>query len=349
MRHRIGPVGALAIVLLLAACSPTRSSITPTSTTAPTSAPSSLGPGSTVPFTSVTPSSGAGRRIGLVGPLASDPFAAAVTESILGQAKRAGLDVSECDSGNDAALLLECARRMTTQQVEGWIVLQPGNSGPALCAVAPASVPLLVVGSAPLACATAVLSADDARAGFLIGAALGRLAALGGACASSGFVIVGDAADTAASLGRAAGVTSGLTSVCPHATPTRIDIDPSVSDEQALAATLAAPKDPQPVLVAAVDDAAALNVVAAVPGDHAGRVTLVSVGADQRARCLIAGGGIWWGDAALFPDRYGEVVVPALLDAMAGRPVPPVMNVPSVFVTSANLGNYYDLSTCPSR
>jgi hypothetical protein len=57
---------------------------------------------------------------------------------------------------------------------------------------------------------------------------------------------------------------------------------------------------------------------------------------------------VWIGDAALFPDRYGDVAVPALLDATRGNSVAANMYVPSIFLTSSTLSDFYDVSTCPA-
>lgn len=47
-------------------------------------------------------------------------------------------------------------------------------------------------------------------------------------------------------------------------------------------------------------------------------MTILAVGADQRARCEMAMHPQLIGDAALFPDRYGDVAVPALMDVLNG-------------------------------
>lgn len=103
------------------------------------------------------------------------------------------------------------------------------------------------------------------------------------------------------------------------------------------------------MLVAAVNDAAAIGAVAAIPDSRSEHVVVAAIGADQRARCEIVANPDWIGDAALFPDRYGDVAVPALLDALQGRSVPMSMQVRTTFLISATLGDFYDLSDCPGR
>ena len=112
---------------------------------------------------------------------------------------------------------------------------------------------------------------------------------------------------------------------------------------------LTALPDDADILLAAVDDGAALGAAAAIPGARADHVTMAAIGADQRARCEIVANPRWIGDAALFPDRYGEVAVPALLDALQGQEIPRNMYIETTFVTADSLGDYYDISDCPGR
>ena len=103
------------------------------------------------------------------------------------------------------------------------------------------------------------------------------------------------------------------------------------------------------ILVAAVDDAAALGAAAAIPAARAAHITMAAIGADQRARCEILANPPWIGDAALFPDRYGEVAVPALLDALQGQEIPANMYIDTIFVTAETLATHYDISDCPGQ
>ena len=126
-----------------------------------------------VPFRTAAPSSAAGQRIGLVASAGSDPFSKAVTDSVAAQVEAAGAELISCDPGANATLVLDCARRLATQQVDGWITVQPGDAGEALCDAGPQDVPLIAIAAAPVSCETAEVGADDQRAGFLAGMELG--------------------------------------------------------------------------------------------------------------------------------------------------------------------------------
>ena len=315
----------------------------PTGTAEPT--------GTVVTFRTVAPDSAAGIRIGMVASSGSDPFSAAVTESVVDQVQAAGAELIRCDPGANASLALECARRLATQHVDGWISLQPGQVGEALCAAGPQDAPLITVAAAPVSCQLAQIGADDRRAGYLAGQALGRSARLRTGCQHDVLVVItGDPADPM-SARRTEGIKGGFATECPASGADPVLLDAGTQDRayEAFTNELTALPDDTEILVAAVDDGTALGAAAAVPASRADRITLAAVGADQRARCRIVAEPWWIGDAALFPDRYGEVAVPALLDAIAGKDVPPDMYVETTFVTADSLAAFYDVSDCPAR
>lgn len=327
------------------------STATPMTSGTPTSGTSTVPPppGTVVPFRTVAPDSAAGRRIGLVAPTGSDAFGNEVTASIVTQVTAAGAELIRCDPGDDAALALDCARRMATQQVDGWIVMQPGDLGTALCDAGPQEVPLIVIAGAPLDCQTASVGADDRQAGFLVGRALGDSARSHTGCRHDAFVIVTNGAAETVSTDRVEGIREGFTAVCPDGPTGEVLLDAGTQDlayDSFSTALTGLPADAE-ILAAAVNDGAALGVAAAVPDSRREYVTVAAIGADQRARCEIIADRFWIGDAALFPDRYGEVVVPAMLDALGGRSVPARMFIESSFVTATDIADLYDDADCP--
>lgn len=306
--------------------------------------------GTVVPFRTVAPDSAVGKRVGLIAPTGSDAFGKAVTDSVAGQVKAAGAELVSCDPADDPALVLDCARRMATEHVDGWIAVQPGDLGQALCDAGPPTVPLITIAATPGTCQTGSVGADDEKAGFLVGQALGRAPRNRSNCEHSALIIVGNSASGSVSTERIAGIRRGFTNGCPQQIAAQQVLDAGTQDRayDTFSVALAALPADTDVLVAAVNDGAALGVVAAVPQSRASHVVVAAIGADQRARCEIVANPVWIGDAALFPDRYGDVAVPALLDAMRGKDVAANMYVPSTFLTSSTLGDFYDVSDCPA-
>ena len=287
-------------------------------------------------------------RIGVVSPSNTDPFAMAVKQSISAQADKAGVNVIECDSGSDTAVALECARQLATQHVDGWVVIAPNQAAPAICDAGPKNIPLTVVGSSAVACATTVMDVDDHRAGLQVGQALGQLAQTEGACGTDKFLIVTDTAGNAASTARAEGIRAGIVGVCPTSEPDQIDAASTSGPDGALAAALADDAAGS-VFAAAVDDGTALTVLAALPESGNQRIRLAAIGLDQRAQCQIVSNPAWYGDAALYPDRYGDKLFPPLLAAISGQSAPPTIEVPSSFVTRTDLSTSSPNPTCATQ
>ena len=319
-------------------------------TSVPQSPPvATLAPGTVVPFRTVAAGSSVGKRIGLISSAGSDPFGKAITDSIVTQVNAAGADMIRCDPGADESLVLDCARRMATQKVDGWIVQQPGNLGPALCAAGPPGVPLITVAAAPVSCQSASIGADDRQAGLLVGQALGQVSRSRSHCVPDAVIIFGNSETGTVSARRVEGINAGYTASCPGVIRNERIVDAGTQDLSYAAFTSAITSlpDDAEILVAAVNDGAALGVAAAIPDTRAGHVWLAGIGGDQRARCEIRADAGWIGDAALFPDRYGEVAVPALLDAMQGITFPRIVYVPTTFVRAATMAHFYDVADCP--
>lgn len=322
----------------------------PTVTTESTTTQPPLPEGTVVPFRPVTPDSAKGKRIGLLAPAGPDALGNAVTVSVTDQLDLAGAEVISCDPGEDAALVLDCARRLATQQVDGWIALQPGDLGDALCEAGPKDVPFIAIAASPASCQTAVVGADHRQAGFLVGAALGAESKKKSNCSFDALVIVTNGAADIVSANRVAGIRDGFATECPTTDDDETILDAGTrevafKDFTTLLTGLPADAD---VLVAAVNDAAALGVSAAIPESRINHIRLAAIGADQQARCMIVADSPWIGDAALFPDRYGEVAVPALIDALAGRMPPRSLYIETTFVNSKNMSEFYNSEECPT-
>jgi ribose transport system substrate-binding protein len=335
-------VMVMALLLVTAACS-TGTSDSPTDSTI------STGTSSSTPASNPTGTSGPHRRIGVVAPETTDPFSAAVVDSVADEAKRVGVELVRCDSGGDAGNILQCARQMAAEEVDGWIVVSPNQASAALCDVGPPKVPLFVVGStASVSCAVGAVNIDSAQTGRSLGQELGRLAQTDNACETDQFVIVTDVAANSASATRAVGIRAGIHGECPAADLTQVDVATASRPDNAVSAALVAKPGSTGILVAAADDRSALLVVAAVPEKDRHLVRLAAIGLDQRARCQIAENDLWYGDVALFPDRYGAMIVPPLLKAIGGGG-PSVVEVPTAFVTRSNLAQYYDTKDCGTQ
>ena len=81
----------------------------------------------------------------------------------------------------------------------------------------------------------------------------------------------------------------------------------------------------------------------------AGRVNDLYVsgqGVDPSGWCLMKNNKQWVGDAAYFPERYGEIGVPYLIDLIKGKSVPKLLLVPHIPINHTNLLSFYKPKGC---
>jgi ribose transport system substrate-binding protein len=92
-----------------------------------------------------------------------------------------------------------------------------------------------------------------------------------------------------------------------------------------------------------INDGTALGVVAAL--EAAGRKNqdiVVGQGADPSGQEeMMKDGSLYLGATGYFPEKYGDKIIPAILDALECKPLPPSIYVDHVFITKANLCQYY--------
>ncbi|MBM9475324.1 LacI family DNA-binding transcriptional regulator [Nakamurella flavida] len=314
-----------------------------------------------LPSSSVDPDAGTGLRIGLIAAAGSDAFSRAVTDSVAAQATLSGAELIRCDPGDDPALVLDCARRLATQDVDGWIVHRAAGIAVSLCELGPVGVPLVTIDADPVPCRTVAVGSDDTRAGHLVGATLGRAARQRDSCPDARLVVVGaaapatedaaaDPADAGTTERRVAGIRAGFADECPGRSDAEVFVDPG--DPSALGAILGELPPDADVLIAAIDDVRAQQVAAAIallPPGGGDVAAVAAVGAGEFERCQLRTDRRWVGAAALFPDRYGQLVLPTLLAAMAGEAVPEFLHVQTVLLTASTVEEYYDTTGCTGR
>jgi ribose transport system substrate-binding protein len=111
------------------------------------------------------------------------------------------------------------------------------------------------------------------------------------------------------------------------------------------------PKIPNAKRIVAIhiNDGSALGTIAAF--ESVGReeqLIAVSQGADPSAQDeWVKEGSRFLGDTAYFPERYGEYLIPAIVDALECKVLPPAIYVDHVFISKDNLCEFYpDHSSC---
>jgi ribose transport system substrate-binding protein len=313
-------------------------------------AAASLPPGVS-PYTGAEPGSGEGLKIGYISLGDSIPFVKLVSQSLADQAKIAGAEFIECDSEVDAAKALTCAQNLKVQQVDGLLNFQLfEDAAEQICAEGP-QVPVVSIDIHQRPCEVAFMGADNTRAGTIIGEAVGQALKESSDCQYDALVLMtAQAAGEVVQL-RADATMAGFTNICGEPVNfTLLDVPSIAIDEARTKFTdyLTTQPNAHKIVVMSLNDDMALGALAAAT--NAGRAADVWIGAhggDQSAHHEILCNPQWIGDVAYFPEHYGEVAVPAIIDAIKGNPVNPDQFINHQVVNAANIEQYYpDTPAC---
>jgi ribose transport system substrate-binding protein len=338
---RAGRAVALLVLVALAAaaCVPSGAQqASPTPTLAPTASPSPN------PYTGVTGGQGAGVKLGYVSYGELVPFVFEVSEGIRAQAALAGVKLVECDTKQDPTRVSGCMKQLSEAGVKGIIQFQGTLADPkAVCDETPAGMPVVAVEFAQEPCAKVLVAADDLRAGQIAGTAVGQWVKKTWSCTYDAYVSFESAVAAERSQRRMEGYRQGFTAACPI-TNEQIGraIDTQATARQAMGTLLAALPGKSKIVVANVNDDAALGALdGATTAGRTADVWVSGQGAEARVRDLIRSNQQYLGDSAYFPERYGATIVPALLDLIAGKTVQPLLLVEPQWLDSTDINGVY--------
>lgn len=351
----IGGIGVLA----LSACS-TGKPDDNSSTSAPASTPAttagSTAAGASTPagepssesnavqFRQAKPGSGKGIKIGLITLDDSVPFSKLVSNGIKKQAKRAGAQLVYCDSKGDAAAALACAKTFKVKGVQGYLNFQSdAKAADSICDAGPQNVPVIAIDIHQGKCETAFMGANNHYAGYLAGRALGEYMKAHFDCKYDAYISMEEPDAGQVNTDRMGGYREGFSSVCGKIKNLKKEnafrIDQARTTFTDVLTTLPGAHH---IVVAGINDDAIEGALAAAK--TAGRVKDLYVsgqGADPSSWCLIKSNPQWVGDTAYFPERYGQIGVPYLLDAIKGKKIPKLLLVPHKIVNSKNIDSIY--------
>jgi ribose transport system substrate-binding protein len=290
--------------------------------------------------------SGEGLKIGYISLGDSLPFVKIVSDSIKAEAKKAGAELVFCDSQLDGQKALDCARNMKTQGVQGIINFQlDEKAAPAVCKAGP-DVPTLAIDIHQAPCEVAFMGAYNSHAGELLGEAIGNAMKSGDTCEYDTFVLLTAPAAGAVIKERADGTRKGFENICgPIPDDQFREVDGKATTDggrTAFADTLTALSGQKKIIVASLNDDMALGAKAAA--ETSGRtadVWIGSHGADPTSHDDIRNNPQWIGDVAYFPESYGSIAVPAIIDAINGVTLPKNLLVNHEVITKDNIDEYY--------
>lgn len=302
-----------------------------------------------VAFQQAAAGSGAGVKIGLITLDDSVPFSKLVSDSVKKQAAAAGATLVYCDSKGDGATALACAKNFKVQGVQGYLDFQSdAKSADAICAAGP-SGPVIAIDIEQGNCQTAFMGANNQYAGYLAGVALGNAIKAKSNCKYDAYVSMEEPAAGDVNTQRmVTGYQAGFSSVCGPITNLKTENAFRIDNAQTtFTDVLTTLPGAHVIVVAAInDDAIEGALAAAKTANRTNDLYVSGQGADPSAWCSIKSNPQWVGDAAYFPERYGEIGVPYLIKAIKGETIPKLLLVPHKIINAANIDSIYHPSSC---
>jgi ribose transport system substrate-binding protein len=300
-------------------------------------------------FEDAVAGSGDGLKIGYISLGDQVPFVKLVSDDIKTQAKAAGAKLVFCDSQLDSAKALDCAKNFKTQGVDAIINFQVDEkSSPRVCAAGP-DVPTIAVDINQKPCQVAFMGANNQRAGEIAGTAMGEYFKAKFDCEHDAVVSMQQPAAGVVNEQRSGGALSGFEAICGKPKNLKI-VDGGGTIEggqKKFADVLTSLPGQSKIIVLSLNDDMALGALAAAKSQGREKdLYLAGQGADPTSHCQLATNDQWVADAAYFPERYGQIAVPAAIRAAKGEDVSETLFVPHVAVTKDNIGDFYDVSSC---
>jgi ribose transport system substrate-binding protein len=291
--------------------------------------------------------SGKGITIGYIGLDDAIGFGKDVGDSVKREAKKAGAKLIYCDSKLDAAKALNCAKTFKLKKVDGILNFQPvASASAAICKAGP-QVPVIAIDIEQDPCQDAFMGADNSYAGEVTGKALGEHFKKTFNCEFDSFISLEDYGVGVVNAARMGGYRTGFESVCGKIGDKLIQIDagrlePALAKMKDALTTLPNAKK---IAVVAINDEGIQGAFAAARAIGRDKdIYAGSQGAAASAHCDIAKNPNWIGATAYFPERYGEIGVPYLIDLIKGKKVPFQLKIKHVAVSGDNVFTLFPAS-----
>lgn len=335
---------ALAFSLVAAACG--SDSDDTTTTQAPPAATTTTA-GGTTDTTAPPPPPAEDVKIGYISLGDSVPFVKLVSDGIKEEASRLGVDLVFCDSEIDAAKALACAQNFEVQGVQGVLNFQVfQESSPEICA-AHGDVPVIAIDIIQPPCQTAFMGANNRLAGQLAGSAIGEFIATEFDCDYTAYVSLESTAAGAANRDRMGGYREGFQEHCDLVNERVLDgadrTDPALEQMTNLLTALPGER----IVVVAINEDGILGAIGAAA--TLGRETDLyysGQGTDPSIWCDIQNNPNYIASTAYFPERYGTILVPAILNAVEGNAIAGQLFTDHQIITSDNISDVYDVTGC---
>jgi ribose transport system substrate-binding protein len=290
--------------------------------------------------------SGIGKRIGYISIGESDDFVRIVTEGIREQSEVAGVELIVCDSRFDANEALVCGRQMASLGVVGILNFQISEEDAGRICTAYGNLPTIAIDIHQPPCEQRFMGADNRRAGMVTGVAVGQHLQRENGCQYDTLVAIEAEITGIVSEQRVGGMIDGFSEVCGEIPPEKLRRAVITGDYVDALENMTAilPELPEGGVhvVLSINQSAAQG--AADAAKALGRVDELRIGAQgvEPVKFEVACEDHWIAAAAYFPERYGHILVPAMIDLLDGKELPPELLMPHVSVTAENIHQIYD-------
>jgi ribose transport system substrate-binding protein len=335
---------ALAGLLLIAsACTNSAASAPPASQAPASQAPASEAPASSPP---------AAMKVGYISLGESIPFVKLVSDNIKAEAEKAGVEIAFCDSEIDAAKALACAQNLKVQGVQAVLNFQLfEDSSPEVCA-AYGGLPTIAIDIHQAPCEVAFMGADNTVAGEISGKYVGDTLKTENDCKYTAVVTLDTKGAGKTTEARVNGMIAGFEEACGKIPADKFkSLD--VGGTTDLAVTkfgdqLSAIKPGGTIVVLSLNDDMSLGAFAAArTAGREAELRLAGQGADPTSWKDIACNPQWLADTAYFPERYGEILIPAVVKLLNGETVEKNLFTKHEVVTKDNVRTLYpDTPAC---
>lgn len=276
------------------------------------------------------------------------PFVKLVSDGIKEEAERLGHDLLFCDSEIDAGKALECAQNFEVQQIQGLLNFQVfQDSSPEICAALPEGIPVIAIDIIQPPCELSFMGANNRYAGYLGGSALGMYFKENFDCDYTAYVSLESTAAGAANRDRMGGYREGFSEHCPIVNERVMDgadrTDPALEQLTDLLPSLPGER----IAVVAINEDGIIGAIAAARTlGRQNDLYYSGQGTDPSIWCDVKNNPNYIASVAYFPERYGTILIPAIIDAIEGTTIAGQLFTPHVQITSENIDEYYTVTGC---
>lgn len=290
-------------------------------------------------------------KIGYLSMGESDPFVAVVSQSIRDEAAKEGVELVECDAQFLADKALECASIFKAKGVASVINWQLDEPAAAAVCEAYGNLPTVAVDVPQVPCEKVFVGADNRKAGVMAGEGLADFAKKKFDCKYDAYVSLDFPSLPGINKARAGGSKEGFEGVCgavpadKYFTIDTLQGSPDQQENTRRQMTDVLTSIPDARVILLVGPSGEPMVEAAFnAAKTAGRyedLWVVGHGADVVALPYIRNDPHWPGSVAYYPERYGELAVPAAVKLARGESVPREVLVTHEFITADNVDSVY--------